>query len=451
VGDDDQSIYGFKGANVAFIRRFQQDYQAREHYLTENYRSTKAIIATANRLIAKNSDRMKISQGIRINRSRDAEPAGGRWEALDPVARGKVQRVIVSNAVHQAQFIVGEIERMRKLDRNLELAHFAVLARTRDDLVTVRAALADAGTPVDWRAEDEMPVSPFKIREINAWLTHLDGSRHESWTAAAVKIQLALRRGPAPANRWWNFLEDIRSEWTGESGEAEVPVSLIREFFAEAIAERQRHHRTGDGVVLVTAHKAKGLEFSHVIVADGGWRSHSDQAQMEEERRVFYVAATRAKETLTVMVRKDRRTPFAGELAGDQVIDRTPRITLEQPMNPTARRYAIIQPKELFLSYAAAMTEASQVHAALRATTTGDQVRLVNQGRWIHVETKDGVPIAALSEVGRQVWGPRLASVRTATITAMVQRTVAQDGEAYQSRAQVAAWEFPVVEVCWTE
>jgi ATP-dependent DNA helicase RecQ len=452
VGDDDQSIYGFKGANVAFIRRFQQDYQAREHYLTENYRSTKAIIATANRLIAKNSDRMKISQGIRVNRSRDAEPAGGRWEALDPVARGKVQRVFVSNAVHQAQFIVGEIERMRKLDRKLELAHFAVLARTRDDLVTVRAALDDAGVPVDWRADDEMPVSPFKIREINAWLTHLDGSRHESWDAAAVKNQLALRRGPAPVNRWWNFLEDIRSEWTGESGEAEVPVALIREFFAEAIAERQRHHRTGDGVVLVTAHKAKGLEFSHVIIADGGWRSHSDQAQMEEERRVFYVAATRAKETLTVMVRKDRRTPFAGELAGDQVIDRTPRLTdPEQPANPTARRYAIIQPKELFLSYAAAMTEASQVHAAMRATTTGDQVRLVNQGRWIHVETKDGVPIAALSEAGRQEWGPRLASVRTATITAMVHRTVGQEGEAYQSRAQVAAWEFPVVEVCWTE
>jgi ATP-dependent DNA helicase RecQ len=173
---------------------------------------------------------------------------------------------------------------------------------------------------------------------------------------------------------------------------------------------------------------------------------------MEEERRVFYVAATRAKETLTVMVRKDRRTPFAGELAGDQVIDRTPRLTdPEQPANPTARRYAIIQPKELFLSYAAAMTEASQVHAAMRATTTGDQVRLVNQGRWIHVETKDGVPIAALSEAGRQEWGPRLASVRTATITAMVHRTVGQEGEAYQSRAQVAAWEFPVVEVCWTE
>lgn len=97
------------------------------------------------------------------------------------------------------------------------------------------------------------------------------------------------------------------------------------------------------------------------------------------------------------------------------------------------------------------MTETALVHTAMHATTTGDRVHLVNQGRWIHVETTDGVPIAALSEVGRQEWGPRLASVRSATVTAIVHRTVDQDGEAYQSRAQVAAWEFPVIEVCWTE
>ena len=49
VGDDDQNIYTFRGANVQFIRRFQQDYEAEVHYLVENYRSTRYIIEAANR------------------------------------------------------------------------------------------------------------------------------------------------------------------------------------------------------------------------------------------------------------------------------------------------------------------------------------------------------------------------------------------------------------------
>src|SRR5439155_17308848 len=57
VGDDDQNIYTFRGANVGFIRRFQRDYEAEVHYLVENYRSTRYIIEAANQLIGANTDR----------------------------------------------------------------------------------------------------------------------------------------------------------------------------------------------------------------------------------------------------------------------------------------------------------------------------------------------------------------------------------------------------------
>jgi len=450
VGDDDQSIYGFKGANVRFIRRFQEDYQAREHYLTENYRSTRAIIGAANRLIARNSDRMKIAHEIRVNRTRDSDPVGGRWEALDQVVHGKVQRVVVSDDFHQAQFITAEIRRLLALDTNQSHASFAVVARTREVLVTVRAALDDEGIPIDWRADDEMPVSPFRVREVHAWLARLESVRHESWTAAVTRTQLSELRGASATNRWWRFLDEIWSEWAGEAGEADVPVAHVREFFVEAIAERKRHHRTGDGVILVTAHKAKGLEFPHVIVADGGWSASANRTQIEEERRVYYVAVTRARETLTVMVQKDWRTPFAEEIAGAEVIDRTPR-EIDRSCTQAIRRYAIIEPTELFLSYAASMTESSAVHVALRATSVGDSIRLVNQGKWIHVETQAGIPIAALSETGRNIWGPRLAAIQNATVTAMVRRTSEQEGDDYRTKARVRAWEFPVVEVCWTD
>ncbi len=450
VGDDDQSIYGFKGANVRFIRRFQEDYQAREHYLTENYRSTKAIITVANRLIARNSDRMKIAHAIRINRTRDSDPTGGRWETLDPLLHGKVQRVVVSDARRQAEFVAAEIGRLAAIDPKQGLGSFAVLARTRDDLVTIRAALDDAGIPVDWRADDEMPVSPFRIREVHAWLDLLESSKHESWTASTAQTRLTALRSEAANNRWWRFLDDILSEWAGEAGEAEVPTTLVREFFFEAIAERRRHHRTGDGVILVTTHKAKGLEFPHVFVADGGWRASLDRAQTEEERRVYYVAATRARETLTIMVRKDRRTPFAEEIVGGEVIDRTPRESQTGTIHVEARKYAVIDPKELFLSYAASMPVNSAVQSEIRKTNVGDSVRLVAEGKWIHIQTAAHVSIAALSEAGRKEWAPRLNSVRSATVTAMVRRTVEQGGEAYRVKAQVAEWEYPVVEVCWT-
>ena len=82
VGDDDQNIYTFRGANVQFIRRFQQDYEAEVHYLVENYRSTRYIIEAANRLIAANVDRMKTRHPIRIDRHR--ETAGARWGIWPP-------------------------------------------------------------------------------------------------------------------------------------------------------------------------------------------------------------------------------------------------------------------------------------------------------------------------------------------------------------------------------
>ena len=89
VGDDDQNIYTFRGANVEFIRRFQADYQAKTHYLVENYRSSAHIISAANSLIAQNRDRMKTENPIRINKGRVSLPVGGAWENLDPVAKGR--------------------------------------------------------------------------------------------------------------------------------------------------------------------------------------------------------------------------------------------------------------------------------------------------------------------------------------------------------------------------
>jgi ATP-dependent DNA helicase RecQ len=70
VGDDDQNIYAFRGASLAYIHRFREDYRARVHDLVENYRSTAHIVAAANALIARNRERMKTDKAIRVDARR---------------------------------------------------------------------------------------------------------------------------------------------------------------------------------------------------------------------------------------------------------------------------------------------------------------------------------------------------------------------------------------------
>lgn len=114
VGDDDQNIYTWRRANVRYLRQFEEDFGAERHYLVENYRSTRRIIDTTNRLIRHNRDRMKADHPIRINKAREFHPSGGVWQRLDPLTRGKVSRIGVDRTP-VAEAALAEIERLKKL------------------------------------------------------------------------------------------------------------------------------------------------------------------------------------------------------------------------------------------------------------------------------------------------------------------------------------------------
>ena len=117
VGDDDQNIYTFNGSSVEFIRRFEQDYNARTTYLTDNYRSTSHIIDAANTVIAPAAQRMKTHHPIRIDPHRTQDPPGGRWAALDQQGMGRVQILpTADNTIAQAQHAVAELQRLASLD-----------------------------------------------------------------------------------------------------------------------------------------------------------------------------------------------------------------------------------------------------------------------------------------------------------------------------------------------
>ena len=92
--------------------------------------------------------------------------------------------------------------------------------------------------------------------------------------------------------------QEAVAEYVLETGGAETPVDIFIEWLAEWGREVRRRQR---GLLLLTAHRAKGLEFDHVVVLDGDWARASEGEDADAPRRLYYVAMTRAKQTLTLM------------------------------------------------------------------------------------------------------------------------------------------------------
>ena len=174
VGDDDQSIYGWRDANVRFLHQFEEEFHAERHYLVENYRSTRHIIDASNALIRRNRDRMKVEHPIRVNASREDDPPGGEWEALDTFARGYVSLLEVEDRSAQSVTVLAEIERLRGLDPEPDWQEFAILCRTHEELAAVRALL-----PRCWRRSNACGVlirsrtgrssSQFSVGPTRSW------------------------------------------------------------------------------------------------------------------------------------------------------------------------------------------------------------------------------------------------------------------------------------------
>ncbi|MFW6374686.1 MAG: ATP-dependent helicase, partial [Thermodesulfobacteriota bacterium] len=395
VGDDDQSIYGFRGANVEFIRRFQADYEAEAHYLVENYRSTAHIIAAANQLIQHNRDRVKTDHPIRIDRRRKADPPGGQWKSLDPLGEGRVQRITAANPCDQAAILAAELERFRKIDSDFDWTDVAVLSRRGfqyPELCAVRGALEDASIPYSRPLDRGNGFPLHRVREIAEILDVLLKMKADLTTAEGLlELHTAtIQMRPGGMDTVWDAeVRRLLSAWKAETGNAELPVRSAADFIYESLAEQKREQRLGRGVFLGTAHGAKGLEFSHVFILDGGWPAPSDTASMEEERRLYYVAMTRAMETLTVFRRTDCGNPHVNLLNGPHVRDRRGNRKAE-PGNDHLPKYEILGLSQVYLDFAGCCPENGPVHRALSEVNAGDSLSLREEGGKIVLAPESG-------------------------------------------------------------
>jgi ATP-dependent DNA helicase RecQ len=446
VGDDDQNIYRFRGANVDFIRRFHRDYGAEIHYLVENYRSSGHIIAAANALIAGNADRMKTDHPILINRARQSLPAGGNWHSLDPsLGRGRVQVLEAADPEQQALILVAELQRLQRLSDHWDLNRCAVLARNWRELDAVRSACNAAGIPVCLNWSRGIFPGLHRIRESAQLLEQLRARRAEMFDGRSL---LTLLPGePINDTLWSANLRHLLAAWIEETGGLPQPAHRIEDFIYESLVEQKRARSLGDGLALTTVHGAKGLEFDHVFVLGNGWRA-ANGAEMEEERRLYYVAMSRTRETLQLFIVKGHAHPHAALLSGDFLTRRSPVLAAGPPV--VFASYALLGIKDLFIDFAGLKSEQSPERRALDRLRTGDRLRLRAAGKQVLLLSSEGIKVGRLSKAAADRWRDRLHRITEARVVALVRRDK-NDGNdaAFQTRCQGEGWEFPMVELRW--
>ena len=436
VGDDDQNIYAFNGTSVEFIRRFEADYGAKPIYLTDNYRSSGHIVAAGNAVIAPARERMKVGHPIRVNRVRAKEQPGGRWRELDPVSQGRVQILPVGgHPIRQAHAAMAELQRLAGLSPDWDWSRCAVIAREWSYLVPVRAFCEPHGIPVQV-GDEEIPRF-WRLRETRAFVEWLRGRRTGLVDGAALRD----RMDACTSNPWNELLHQAVEEFTLENGGAEVPADHFVEWLAEWGQDVRRRQR---GLLLLTAHRAKGLEFDHAVVLDGGWDRNGRHEDPDEARRLYYVAMTRARETLTLM-RFDGPNRLQEALREQScVLHREP---MKLPSPSDAFEYVFVQPslREINIGFAGRRDTGDRVHRDIAVLSVGDplRTRITSFGRW-ELLNAEGIVVGRLAKTFAPPVGARC---RSATVRAIVGWNREESPPEYRDGLRSEVWEVVVPEL----
>jgi len=432
VGDDDQNIYAFNGASVEFIRRFEADYASKPSYLTENYRSTRHIVEAANLVIASAGNRMKADHPITVNRARTKAPPGGAWQSRDPVGRGRVQILPAgANPMTQAVAVMTELRRLATLDPAWSWARAAVIAREWKLLEPVQAYCEVNGIPV--QRADEEPPNFWRLRETQALL---EWTRAKKLVAAGAMKKWLAEKGQ---NKWFALLQEAIADYAADTTDAEMP----KEHFVEWLAEWGREvRRRQSGLLLLTAHRAKGLEFDHVAVLDGAWDQVGKNEDRDAPRRLLYVAMTRACQTLT-LARMSRRNSLLGGLAEEPSILRRAAAELPAPAPELARVYQRLTLRDVYLGFAGRWEAHAPVHRAIAALTVGEPLQLAFLGgRWA-LQNMSGTQVGQLADSYAPPQGMDCVS---AHVGAIVVWHKSDSKPEYQHLASCEDWEVVVPE-----
>ena len=368
VGDDDQSIYKFRGATIENILSFEKQYRgAKVIRLEQNYRSTQSILNAANAVISHNQGRKgkklwtkndpgdKITVYEAMNESDEANYVAGRIFSISKGRNFKDFAILYrtnaqSNALEYAfkrnsipYRIIGGTRFFDRAEVKDMLAYLCVINNRADDLRLLRII---NNPPRGIGAKTiEMASRQAEAAGVPLYTVISDPYSYPSLEKAAAKLmaftvliedcaellktlslpdfyeELLIRTGYVTMLEGKDDvesrgrLENIRELKSSIVSYCENTDMPTRSGFLEEIAlytDIEQYDAEADAVVMMTMHAAKGLEFPHVFLVgleEGlfpGSRSLGDPEEMEEERRLCYVAITRAKQSLTICYARQR-------------------------------------------------------------------------------------------------------------------------------------------------
>ncbi|TLS66773.1 ATP-dependent DNA helicase Rep [Mariprofundus erugo] len=366
VGDDDQSIYGWRGAEVKNLFQLERDYtDLTVIRLEENYRSTGSILKASNTLIARNAERLgktlRSSLGpgkpVRVWENADSDEEARRvagdirshhassnsqWDGYCVLYRASFQARSVELAMREAGIpyhVSGGLSFFDRAEIQDTLAYLRLISNFNDDLAFMRAvarprrgigskalgdlgffAMAEGCSLLEACLHEGLDHKRGEaLREFGDMIVGLEhqfkhGEPDEAFDAVLdiTRLEAAIRAEADDAEiaerRMGNVLE-LRRWWMIHSERGGNLDEFLQHIFL--LAEKQDDDPSGQ-VRLMTVHAAKGLEFDNVYVIgmeEGIFphRNALDENRMEEERRLMYVAMTRARFRLTLSYARSRK------------------------------------------------------------------------------------------------------------------------------------------------
>lgn len=302
VGDDDQSIYGFRGSSSQIMVGFTKRYpDAKIYSLENNYRSTPEIVECANKVICENKRRF--SKHIRA-----VKPTGEKVQC-----RGFIDEPGEMEYLH---------ERITILSKQIPLSEMAVLARSNRELEKAASFLKRRGikcylqnpkkSKCQWEEAEELLDC---LRFVNGKLLHAP----ELWRKIGGNEHKRLfLSGKAPYVVLRYLVKEIGEDFGKEKTEMTEKLignskkyKSIPDYLAhvDAVLNELKDvsdTREKEGIALMTIHASKGLEFGYVCILNVNegtipGKRIGDGEALEEERRLLYVGMTRAKKVLDIL------------------------------------------------------------------------------------------------------------------------------------------------------
>lgn len=335
IGDPDQAIYGFRGADRTYFLQFQQDFPAaKTMQLSRNYRSTQFILAASGQVITKSADR---------------RPFNLHSEVIDPtkvaVYQAPTDKAEAEYAVHEIEKMVGgtsyfSIDSARVTDDDgsstLTFGDFAVLYRLNSQSQPLIEAFERSGIPFQTVGQTPLaehqevrlalaclwflhnPQSTFHLeqvvakKQVQSIVTFLASLLEDSAVTPVSVLVEQLQQ--FLTDRSILVLDEKSQERLDQLRWRAIPFETRLGDFLESMAlqkETDAYDPRAGRVTLMTLHAAKGLEFPVVFMAGCEedlipYRRGEQPVDVEEERRLFYVGMTRAQQKLILTHAKRR-------------------------------------------------------------------------------------------------------------------------------------------------